>query len=84
MSTGSTQDLACKEVVELVTDYLEQALSHDERTRFEQHLALCGGCKEYLREIRSAIDLSRKLSRGTLAGNVRDDLLNLFRKWKAG
>jgi anti-sigma factor RsiW len=84
MTTGSTQDLACKEVVELVTDYLEQTLSHDERTRFEQHLALCGGCKEYLREIRSTIDLSRKLAEGSLAPKVRDDLLNLFRNWKAG
>src|SRR5262249_42048291 len=41
MTNGSTPDLACKEVVELVTDYLEQTLSHDERTRFEQHLAIC-------------------------------------------
>jgi len=83
MSSELYTDLACKELVELVTDYLEQTLTHDERTRFEQHLALCGGCKEYLREIRSTIDLSRKLSQGALAPNVRDELLNLFRKWKA-
>ena len=84
MTPESARDLACQELVELVTDYLEQTLSHDERTRFEQHLAMCGGCREYLREIRSTIDLSRKLSQGTLGSKVPDDLLTLFRKWKAG
>jgi hypothetical protein len=84
MMPKSARDLACQELVELVTDYLELALSEDERTSFEQHLALCVGCREYVREIRGTIEVSRELSQGTLAPNVRDDLLTLFRKWKAG
>ena len=84
MSNEASMDITCQELVELVTDYSEGALSHEDRTRFEQHLVMCGGCKEYLREMRKTIAISRKLSDEDLPANVRDDLLVLFRKWKAG
>ena len=45
--------LACREFVELVTDYLEDALSPEQRARFEAHLAACDGCPGYLEDIRS-------------------------------
>jgi hypothetical protein len=83
MRPAPSTDLACKELVELVTDYLEDALSYEDRTRFEQHLVMCGGCKEYLREMRSTIAISRKLSNDDLPPDVRDDLLAVFRKWKS-
>jgi len=84
MSNEASMDITCKELVELVTDYLEDALSFEDRTRFEQHLVMCGGCKEYLREMRKTIAISRKLSDEDLPADVRDDLLVLFRKWKVG
>ena len=84
MSNEASIDITCKELVELVTDYLEDALSFEDRTRFEQHLVMCGGCKEYLREMRKTIAISRKLSDEDLPADVRDDLLVLFRKWKVG
>jgi anti-sigma factor RsiW len=83
MTSERSRDLACQELVELVTDYLEEALSDDERARFEQHLAICGGCREYVKEIRSTIQVSRELSQDALPPNVREELLTLFRRWKA-
>ncbi len=84
MSARSPNDLACKELVELVTEYLEQTLSFEERTRFEHHLTLCGGCKEYLRQMRSTIHISRGLAEDALPLTVQDELLAVFRRWKAG
>jgi len=84
MSSVPSSDLACKELVELITDYLEGALSYDDRTRFEEHLVTCGGCREYLRQMRSVIDLSRKLSEEPLPKSVRDELVTIFRRWKSG
>jgi len=84
MSSVPSSDLACKELVELITDYLEAALSDEDRTRFEDHLVMCGGCGEYLRQMRSVIGLSRKLSEEPLAESVRDELLTIFRRWKSG
>jgi len=40
--------LTCHEVVEIVTDYLEGALTPDVEERVEAHLALCDGCARYL------------------------------------
>jgi predicted anti-sigma-YlaC factor YlaD len=48
-------DIACQEVVELVTDYLEGALSPEDAARFEQHLSLCEGCEAYLDQMRVTI-----------------------------
>ena len=84
MSSVPSSDLACKELVELITDYLEEALSYDDRTRFEEHLLMCGGCREYLRQMRSVIGLSRKLSEEPLPKSVRDELVTIFRRWKSG
>jgi len=49
--------LRCRDVVELVTDYLEGALSARTRARFERHLARCRGCAAYLQQIREVVRL---------------------------
>ena len=50
--------LTCRELVELVTDYLEGALPVREAERFEAHVAVCEGCDAYVEQIRSAVDLT--------------------------
>ena len=39
MILGLRKELACQEIVEIITDYLENALSRSQRRRFEAHLA---------------------------------------------
>jgi len=56
--SGVDPDLACRELVELVTDYLENALSATERERFEAHLADCEGCDAYVEQVRATIRLA--------------------------
>jgi anti-sigma factor RsiW len=50
-------DLSCRALVELVTEYLEGALSDGERVRFEAHLARCAGCEAYLEQVQATIAL---------------------------
>ena len=75
-------ELTCQELVELVTDYLEGALSAAQRARFEEHLTKCTGCRNYLAQMRETIKLAGKLSEEALAPQARDDLLGVFRNWK--
>ncbi len=75
-------ELTCQELVELVTDYLEDALPAVERTRFDDHLARCPGCSNYLDQMRQTIRLTGMLTEETLEPEARDELLNLFRDWK--
>lgn len=74
--------LECRELVELVTDYLEGTLAPEERTRFELHLAVCPGCAAYVRQLRAAFGTSRRVSEDSLPGETRDRLLTAFRDWK--
>ena len=53
----TAEELSCQELVELVTDYLEGAMSPEERERFEEHLDACGNCRRYLAQMRQTIRL---------------------------
>lgn len=72
-------ELACRELVELVTDYLEGALGARDRARFEQHIAECEGCAAYLDQMRQTIALAGRLTPDSLSGEAREALLAAFR-----
>jgi anti-sigma factor RsiW len=74
--------LLCREMVELVTEYLEGTLPADVRRRFEAHLGRCDGCTEYLAQLRKQIAMSRRLSEDALDPVYRDRLLAAFRHWR--
>jgi anti-sigma factor RsiW len=78
----STTPLTCEELVELVTDYLEDALSPSDRERFEQHLTICPGCVRYVEQLRETIRMSGGLREEDLPPQARDELLAQFRDWK--
>jgi anti-sigma factor RsiW len=78
------RDLVCQQAVELVTDYLENALSRADRRRFETHLAACPHCTEYLAQMRQTIALTGSLTPEELSPQMQDEFINLFRQWKAG
>ena len=52
------RELSCRELVELVTDYLDGALPDSERLRFESHMAACEGCDRYVEQVRATIRLA--------------------------
>lgn len=76
-----SEDLTCKELVELVTEYLEGGLAPGERDRFEQHLVLCDGCAWYLEQMRTTIRLAGSLTEESIPGEAEERLLAIFRDW---
>jgi predicted anti-sigma-YlaC factor YlaD len=76
-----SRDLVCQQVVELVTDYLEGALSRRDRRRFESHLGGCPNCRAYLEQIRTVIQLTGAMEPQDLAPEARADLIELYRRW---
>lgn len=77
-------EMACAELVELVTDYLEGALEDGERVRLESHLAGCDGCTAYLEEMRTMIRLTGMLTEEHVPAEGRGELLRAFHAWSAG
>jgi anti-sigma factor RsiW len=82
-SSPAGAGLPCAEVVEIVTDYLEGALSPHERARFEAHIAGCDGCRAYLEQIRTTIRASGRLSEESMPAEVRERFRQAFREWTA-
>ena len=80
--TELAEAMTCREMVELVTDYLEGALPEPERHRFEEHIGICPGCSNYIEQMRLVIKASGRLSEETLGPTARDALLDAFRGWK--
>ena len=78
------RSLSCHEVVELVTAYLEGALSRRDRKRFERHIAACEGCTAYLAQMRVTIRTVGAITEDDLSPAAKAELVGAFRTWKAG
>ena len=76
------RDLVCQQAVELVTDYLEGALSRRDRRRFEKHLKNCPNCSAYLEQIRTTIRLTGTVEPDDLTPEAKRDLTDLYRRWR--
>ena len=73
------EDITCREVVEVVTDYLESAMSPEEREAVEMHLNLCDGCTDYIEQMRTAIKLTGRLNEESLSPEAESELTRAFR-----
>jgi predicted anti-sigma-YlaC factor YlaD len=76
---AAADDLTCVELVEVVTDYLEESLSAEARARFEEHLTICDGCLNYLDQMRTTIALTGRLRVDDLSPEVTTELIDAFR-----
>lgn len=74
--------LTCRELTELVTDYVEGRLSFLDRLRFQMHLGMCRHCRAYLRQFKQIIQALGKLPPESIPPEVQQALLERFRDWK--
>ncbi len=73
--------ITCRQLVELVSDYLEGRLDAPARERFEAHLAVCPDCREYVDQVRHTVSALGRLPEESLTGATRDELLRAFADW---
>ena len=75
--------MACREFVELVTDYLEGRLPAEEEARFRDHLDLCAGCQAYVEQMRATLSALGRIPEESISTEAREELLHAFRDWHA-
>jgi anti-sigma factor RsiW len=75
--------MACRELVELVTDYLDDRLPLADRQRFAAHLAACSDCRAYLEQMREALGVLGTLDEPTISAEAQERLLSVYRAWAA-
>jgi len=81
-AANTYEELSCVELVELVTDYLENALPDELRDRFEQHIAHCAGCHTYVEQMRVTIRATGTLTPESISPEAETTLLEAFRGWR--
>lgn len=80
----TVDDLACRDLVGVVTDYLDGVLPAPERARFERHLDGCDACRVYVEQLRQTIATARATQDDASPPEVPEPLLAAFRAWKRG
>lgn len=74
--------LTCKQITELVTDYLERRMSLTDRLWFHVHLGMCRHCRVYLRQMKATVAALGKLpDEVDIPPSVRDELRKRFANW---
>lgn len=78
-----TSDLVdCRQLVELLTDYLDGVLPAGRHAAVERHLAACDHCRAYLQQFRATVLLTSRLAVEDVPPETMDALLDAFRDWK--
>ncbi|HEY7627964.1 MAG TPA: zf-HC2 domain-containing protein [Ilumatobacteraceae bacterium] len=75
--------LVCRQAVALMADYLDGRLTTTDARRLETHLAACPHCSEYLAQLRVTIDALGHAEPDELSQEALDDLVDLYRRWRA-
>jgi anti-sigma factor RsiW len=78
---GAPDELTCRELVEIVTEYLEGTLAADDRARVDAHLVDCPGCTTYIEQMRETVRLTGRLRDEDMPPGAREALLQAFRGW---
>jgi anti-sigma factor RsiW len=76
--------LTCQELVELVTEYFENALAPADRARFEEHIMTCPPCRAHLDQMRSTLIVLGRVPEDAVSADAEQSLLEAFRDWKRG
>ena len=75
-------NFTCREIAELITDYLEGSFTLSQRVRFQMHLGLCFACRNYLRQMKYTVAILRQLPSEPVPAHIKEELLKRFRTWK--
>jgi hypothetical protein len=78
----NADEITCKQLVELATSYLEQALARPERVLFEEHPAKCADCRAYMGQLQHTIHMLGTLIEQSIAPGAKQALLDTFCAWK--
>jgi hypothetical protein len=82
VSVRGIVELTCKEIVEVIGDYLAGDMAADDRVRFEQHVHACTWCLTYLDQMRTTQALTGTLHEEALPDDAKQRLLDAFRQLK--
>jgi anti-sigma factor RsiW len=82
--SSTPEEMSCRELVDVITDYVEGNMAPQDRSRFDAHLAECPYCVNYLDQMRATIAALGGLTEESISSEARGELLEAFRGWRGG
>jgi anti-sigma factor RsiW len=79
---SAVDHLTCRQLVDVLTDYLEGVLHPRQRADVERHIVICRGCATYVDQTRATIDLLARVTGERPSDAPADELLAIFRGWR--
>ena len=71
---------SCKQMTDLLYDYLNDKLSQTVKRDFDQHLSICPDCVSFLNTYKKTVAVTRYVDAQALPPRVRDNVLTYLRK----
>jgi anti-sigma factor RsiW len=81
-TSNKADEMACRELVELVSAYLDGSLGPEDRRRFDDHLEECRWCVTYLEQMRETVAALGELSVDSIPAEKRREIVDAFRDWR--
>ncbi len=75
-------NFTCKEVAQLITEYLEGSFTLSQRLRFQMHIGLCFACRNYLQQMKYTVTTLHQLPTEPVPPEIKEALMHKFRTWK--
>jgi hypothetical protein len=69
----------CKQMTDLVFDYLSDKLSPNVKRDFQQHLQICPDCVNFLNTYKKTVSVTRSIRPEEIPPRVRNNILNFLR-----
>ena len=82
--SANVEHVTCQQLVDLLTDYLDGVLDPQRRADVERHIVICGGCANYVDQMRSTVELMSRLAADDPGDEQAGELLGIFRRWREG
>jgi anti-sigma factor RsiW len=82
--SSTPEEMSCRELVDVITDYVEGNMAPQDRSRFDAHLAECPYCVNYLDQMRATIAALGGLTEESISSEACGELLEAFRGWRGG
>ena len=76
--------LTCRDLTEIVTDYVEGRMGVWDRLRFQLHIGMCSSCREYVRQMQVTRAVVGHVPAQPIPDDVKEELIKRFRDWKDG
>jgi len=74
--------LSCKQVTEIVNDFVEGRMGWRQRLSFHLHIGMCRACRTYVRQVQRTRDLTGQVTDEPIPPAVEAELLKRFRGWR--